>query len=148
MDVRLTQAEAEQLIDAIKKAVISALAAPEKGKKVDFDAKTIYETPSEMFVITIFRGKINRDKLSYTARIKIKNTILLELHINPSGKHSNPDGTLIEGSHWHVYKEGYDNHCAYVAEDVYSNDFVTNTLLFFEKFNIIDRPVITDQLEL
>lgn len=148
MDVRLTQAEAERLISALKKALINTLAAPEKGKTVDFDAKTIYETPSEMFVITIFRGRINRDKLSYAARIKIKNTILMELHINPSGKHSNPDGTIIEGSHWHVYKEGYDNHYAYVAEDVYSNDFVANTLLFFEKFNIIDRPVITDQLEL
>lgn len=73
---------------------------------------------------------------------------LSELHINPGSSHSNPDNTLIIGSHWHIYREGYDRKSAFPATDINDDDFVENTLLFFEKFIIISKPRINYQLEL
>lgn len=74
--------------------------------------------------------------------------MLLELHINPSNIHTNPDGEKITGSHWHIYSEEYGRLWAFVAEDIESENFVDNAIIFLEKFNVIERPTINFQLEL
>ena len=74
--------------------------------------------------------------------------MLLELHVNPGKTHVNPDGRKIIGSHWHVYSEEYGRRQAFPADDIHSDHFVDNTLLFMEKFNIIEKPSINYQLEL
>ena len=82
------------------------------------------------------------------ARIKKDGILLLELHVNPGKVHPNPDGSKIIGSHWHIYTEEYGRQFAIPAEDVQSDNFVKNTLLFLEKFNVIKQPNISFQLEL
>lgn len=74
--------------------------------------------------------------------------MLLELHINPGKVHINPDGEKIIGSHWHIYTEEFGRKQAFPAEDLQSDLFVKNTLLFMEKFNIIEKPTVNFQLEL
>lgn len=82
------------------------------------------------------------------ARIKKDGILLLELHVNPGKVHPNPDGSKIIGSHWHIYTEEYGRQFAIPAEDIKSDNFVENTLLFLKKFNVIKQPNISFQLEL
>lgn len=81
------------------------------------------------------------------ARIKKDGILLLELHINPGKVHPNPDGTKIIGSHWHIYTEEYGRQFAFPAENVQSDKFVENTILFLKRFNVIECPTINFQLE-
>ena len=143
---KLTQAEANRLIAMLKTTLCNEINFPERNSATEFDVQG--DTKQDLFTIKIFRSKIRYNKYTLGARIKKDGTILLELHINPSNPHSNPDNTIIIGSHWHVYKEGYDRKFAYPAADVNNDDFAENTLLFFEKFNIINKPQVNYQLEL
>lgn len=143
---KLTQEEANRLIKMLKSSLIDEINFPPKGKSIEFDAKG--DTKQDVFTVKIFRSKIKYNKYTFGARIRRDGIILLELHINPSNPHTNPDGTQIIGSHWHVYKEGYDRKFAYPAGNIKDDDFVDNTLLFFERFNLILKPKINYQLEL
>ena len=82
------------------------------------------------------------------ARIIKNGILLLELHINPSNIHINPDGEKITGNHWHLYSEEYGRLWAFPAEDIHSEQFTENTISFLNKFNVIDPPVIHYQPEL
>lgn len=130
----------------LKYTLVSEINFPSKGSSIEFNV--VGDKKQDIFAINIFRGKINRLKYNIGARI-IKNGILLmELHINPSNVHINPDGEKITGSHWHIYSEEYGRLWAYPAEDLDSERFVDNTISFLEKFNVIKQPTINFQLEL
>lgn len=74
--------------------------------------------------------------------------MLLELHINPSNIHCNPNGEKIKGSHWHIYDEIYGRQYAFPADNIESDNFLENTIEFLNKFNVIEQPQIHFQLEL
>lgn len=143
---KLTQEEAESLLNMLKKTLIAEIDFPSKGESLEFDV--IGETKKDVFTTRIYRGKINSYKYEIGARIKKDNIMLLELHINPSKPHLNPDGEKIIGSHWHIYTEKYGRCQAFLADDIHSETFVENTIMFMKKFNIIERPSINFQLEL
>ena len=143
---KLTQEEAERLLNMLKKSLIEEIAFPEKGQSVEFDV--IGSEKKDLFATRIYRGKINSTKYEIGARIKKDGIMLLELHVNPSTIHVNPDGEKIVGSHWHVYSEEYGRKQAFPADDIHSEHFVENAILFMEKFNIIEKPSINLQLEL
>ena len=69
------------------------------------------------------------------------------MHIGPGNRHTNPDGTIIEGSHWHIYSDQYGRTQAFPADDIESDRFVDNTIAFLEKFNVIEKPEVYFQLE-
>lgn len=143
---RITQDEANRLLNMLKHTLISEISFPTKGESIEFNV--IGDSKQDIFAVNIFRGKINHLKYNIGARI-IKNSImLLELHINPSNVHPNPDGEKIMGSHWHIYSEEYGRLWAFPAENIDSEEFVENTILFLEKFNVIERPTVNFQLEL
>nr|DAU77036.1 MAG TPA: hypothetical protein [Caudoviricetes sp.] len=146
MSKKLTQEEAERLINMLKNSLVSEIAFPEKGTAIEFDA--IGSTKQDHFTTRIYRGRINSTKYEIGARIKKDGIMLLELHINPGKVHINPDGEKIIGSHWHIYTEEFGRKQAFPAEDLQSDLFVKNTLLFMEKFNIIEKPTVNFQLEL
>lgn len=146
MSEKLTQEEAEQMLNMLKKTLTQSVNFPTKGTKIEFDL--VGDTKKDLFTTKIYRGKINREKYEIDARIKKNNILLLELHISPGKVHPNPDGTKIIGSHWHIYTEEYGRRFAYPAENLDSNKFVENTILFLEKFNVIEKPTINYQLEL
>lgn len=72
----------------------------------------------------------------------------MELHMNPTGVHRNPDGEKIRGSHWHIYTEEFGRSFAFLADDIQSDSFVENTIYFLTKFNVIEKPNVICQLEL
>lgn len=143
---KLTQEEAELLLEMIKCSLATEINFPSKGETEEFDV--IGKTKTDIFVINIFRGKINRLKYDLGARIKKNGISLMELHINPSNVHTNPNGEKLLGSHWHVYTEEHGRRLAFAAEDIEDENFVENTIDFLRKFSIIEQPEINYQLEL
>lgn len=143
---KLTQEEAESLLSMLKRALVDEITFPTKGNSLEFDV--LGDSKKDLFSTRIYRGKINPQKYEIGARIKKNGIMLLELHINPGKPHLNPDGEKIIGSHWHIYTEKYGRHQAFLAEDIYSENFVENTIIFMKKFNIVERPSINFQLEL
>lgn len=144
--VKITQSEAERLLSMTKRSLVAEVKFPSLGKEEEFDL--IGDTKKDIFAVNIFRGKINAFKYNIGARIKKNGILLLELHINPSNVHINPDGEKITGNHWHIYSEEYGRTWAFLAEDIDGDKFVENTIAFFIKFNIIEQPNLIFQLEL
>ncbi len=143
---KITQVEADRLLKMLKRALISEINFPTKGESVEFDV--VGDSKQDIFAINIFRGKINCLKYNISARIVRNSILLLELHINPSNVHPNPDGEKITGSHWHIYSEEYGRLWAFPAENIDSAEFVENTILFLKKFNVIESPTVNFQMEL
>ena len=143
---KLTNAEAHRLLEMTKRSLIAELNFPACGDEKEFDV--VGDTKKDIFAIKIYRGKIQPFKYNIGARIKKNGTMLLELHINPSNVHRNPDGEKICGSHWHIYTEEYGRTYAFPAEDVQEDAFVDNTIAFLTKFNVVEQPNINYQLEL
>lgn len=143
---KISQTEANRLLNMVKRTIASEISFPSKGKAEEFNV--VGDSKQDVFAVNIFRGKINRFKYNIGARIVKNGIMLLELHINPSNIHTNPDGEKITGSHWHIYSEEYGRFWAFVAEDIESENFVDNTIIFLKKFNVIERPTINFQLEL
>ena len=143
---KITQEEAERLLNMVKKTLSSSINFPGMGEEIEFELSG--NTKKDLFITKIYRGRINHKKYEIGARIKKNNILLLELHISPGKVHPNPDGTKIVGSHWHIYTEEYGRRFAYPAEDLESENFIENTILFLNKFNVIEKPTINYQLEL
>lgn len=139
----ISQEEAERLICMLKDALVQAFEFPLMGNKREFEVEGI--DSKDLFIISIYRGNINSLKYNISARIKLNNILLMELHINDTGVHLNPDGSKIKGSHWHIYSEKYGRKEAFPAEDFRSDDFVENTIAFLNKFNVINKPKIVYQ---
>ena len=110
--------------------------------------EVVGDMPQDLFVINIYRGAIQSKKVNIGARIKKNNIMLLELHLSPTNVHCNPDGEKIKGSHWHIYSEEHGGLKAYPASDITSDDFVNNTITFLNRFNVIEKPTIQDQLKM
>lgn len=146
MEGKLTQDEAIKLLQMLKKTLVKDIGSPVKGDATEFDV--VGKTKRILFTIRLYRGKINPNKYEIGARIKKDGILLLELHINPGKPHKNPDGTKLIGSHWHIYTEKYYRRYAIPADDIDSDDFIENTLAFFEMFNLITTPFISCQSEL
>lgn len=144
--VKLTQTEANSLLEMTKRSLIAEINFPTRGETKEFDV--LGDTKKDVFSINIFRAKINPFKYNVGARIKKNGIMLLELHINPTNVHPNPDGEKIIGSHWHIYTEEYGRAFAFPAEDIENEKFVENTIAFLIKFNVVEKPNILFQLEL
>lgn len=136
--IKITQEEAEKLLQMLKNTLVDEIQFPSAGKSIEFNVEG--ETKEDIFVINIFRGKINRLKYNIGACVMKNGIVLLELHINPSNRHPNPDGELITGNHWHIYSEKYGLKWAFPADDINSEDFEKNTISFLIKFNVIEKP--------
>lgn len=143
---QLKQEEIEQLLRALKKALVESINFPKKGQSEEFEVRAL--TNNEIFKIRIYRGNVNRNKYNFAAIIERYSVPILELHIGPGNRHTNPDGTLVEGNHWHIYSETYGRAQAFPADDVENEKFIDNTIAFLDEFNVIEKPEIYYQLEL
>ncbi len=146
MSEKLTQDEADELLNMLKKTMLDSINFPQMGKSIEFDV--IGASKKDMFTIKIYRGTIDREKYDTGARIKKNDIPLLELHINKNKIHLNPDGSKIVGPHWHIYTEEYGRRMAFPAENIESDKFIENTMMFLDRFNVIEKPSINYQLEL
>lgn len=108
------------------------------------EACAVLGDDGEKFTIAVFKGAINADRHSMSARITRLGVPLLRLCVNGS-THTNPDGERISGTHWHIYKEGEDDWNAQTA-DIESPDFVNDTIRLLDRFNVIRRPDFQEKL--
>ncbi|OUQ37188.1 hypothetical protein [Faecalibacterium sp. An122] len=98
---KLTNEEAHRLLEMTKRSLVAEVGFPSCGGEEEFDV--IGDTKKDVFAVKIYRGRIKPFKYNIGARIRKNGTMLLELHINPTTIHYNPDGKKICGSHWHIY---------------------------------------------
>ncbi|PJM79971.1 DUF6978 family protein [Bifidobacterium scaligerum] len=139
----LSQDEADRLITTTKHAVEQVFKMPMAGEhNAEFHVQS--DDDGEDFIIAVYQGTLNKDRHSMSARITRLGIPLLRLCVNGS-THRNPDGTQIGGTHWHIYKEGEDDWNAYPA-DIDSPDFVKDTILLLDKFNVIRKPLFQESL--
>jgi len=101
----------------------------------------------DVFVVNIERKGINAGGASYQGRTRHSGIILMRLDINPTGVHYNPDGEKILGTHIHIYTEEHEMAMA-IPFDVNNKDLYQLCYTFFDRFNIIDKPKIKQQLTL
>lgn len=145
-DVVLKQEVAEQLIALTKDSIESTFKMPDAGER----NKQFYvegdDNEGTIFTIALYRGIHNPMRHQISARISANGIPLLRLCVN-SSPHHNPDGTRISGTHWHVYREGFDTSVAYEA-DIASASFVGDTILLLDKFNVIKKPSFQGELPL
>lgn len=143
--IKLTDDEARELIGLTKNTLINQIEFPTSGKTTEFIVQN--SNTGKLFIISIYRGKRNKYKYNIVARIRIDNITLMELHINPTGVHSNPDGSKIQGNHWHIYSQQYGRKMAVKADKLDSEKFIDNTILLLRRFNVIEIPTIIAQIE-
>ena len=66
----------------------------------------------------------------------------MRLDVNPSIPHTNPNDTVVVGSHLHRYIEGVGSKTA-VPYDTGNMSFADCCVWFFEQFHVVDYPEIT-----
>ncbi len=107
----LTQNEADFLLNMHKLLTDNGIVNfPKTGEAKSLDL--ISEDGKEKFIIDINRkSTIKIKKCTYQKRYRTY-IILLRLDIEGS-PHTNPDGEVILGAHFHIYKEGFGDAWAY-----------------------------------
>ncbi|EDP10807.1 DUF6978 family protein, partial [Amedibacillus dolichus] len=63
--------------------------------------------------------------------------------------HRNPNGTVLNGPHLHIYKEEYyytNTNLPYAIEfDINDPSLMENCIAFLKEFNVIEYPVLIEQ---
>lgn len=133
----LSQQEVDELLTMIKILKHNGpLEFPEPGKALKMDA--VGEENNEKFIIDVNRKGQIKIRCTYQTRYG-KSIILLRIDL-VGGKHINPDGTIVECPHIHIYREGYEDRWAYPLKDVIDiqNSFdLIEVLLKFLEYNKI-----------
>jgi hypothetical protein len=145
MAIRLTQKEADMLIEMLKKTIEKEISFPSSKGRVEFDV--LGDRREDIFAVNISRKGINAAGTSYQGRVRTSGTILMRLDVNPTAVHPNPDGEKIIGTHLHIYTEEHDMAYA-TAFDIENKDLYQLCHSFFERFHIVEPPNVTQQLEL
>ena len=137
----LTQAEADRLIDMLKRAVKTEIYFPSQKGKVTFNV--VGDSRSDEFVINIDRKGKAAEKCTYQGRVYYNNQVLMRLDIDPNGMHTNPppSNEIIRGNHLHIYSEKYDMTYA-IPFDIENKDLYSLCYTFFEKFHIVEPPTV------
>lgn len=130
---QLSQQEADRLIALIKETVDTMLRLPAAGQKHRRFSVIATDGP-EVFDIQPYQGALEPQKQHFTALLDTPKIRLMHLCIN-GRKHRNPDGTVIGGTHLHIYREGFSDSYA-IPIDITSPDFADNLMFFLKEFNV------------
>ncbi len=141
-EINLTQAEAEQFIEAAKHRVDDRVwDYPDRGEKNSIPL--VAPLRKEQFLLDMYRGSINLKKVAYQERVR-KSIVLLRLDLG-TAPHRNPDGEEIPPLHLHRYREGFGDKWAFpLPDDCFKdlNDLYQTLKDFMEFCNIVKPPVI------
>lgn len=137
----LTQAEADALISMLKHTVEAVIDMPPQKGGVSFTV--VGERRNDEFTVNIDRKGKAAEKCTYQGRVQQSNQVLLRLDIDPSGKHTNPgpDAEVIHGNHLHIYSENFEMKYA-IPFDIGDKDLHNLCYTFFEKFHIVEYPIV------
>jgi len=97
---------------------------------------------SDNFILDYTRNNFEIKKYSINKRYR---TTIVLLRYCSSGKHTNPGGVVIDGPHFHYYKEGFEDKYAfdpqiYGIDPTLAIDGILRKLLVF--FNVQNLPTI------
>ena len=95
----------------------------------------------EKFYLDVWRGGLNLGKYTQQNRAR-KICILVRIDIGGS-PHLNPDQSIIQCPHIHLYKEGFDDKWAYPLDNyivVNTNDIVETFIQFSSYCNVKNIP--------
>ena len=145
MAIRLTQKEADTLIEMLKKTVKKEITFPITKGRVEFDV--LGDRKEDVFAVNISRKGINAAGATYQGRVRTSGAILMRLDVNPTTAHCNPDGEKINGTHLHIYTEEHDMSVA-MPFDIENKDLYELCYSFFERFRIIEPPDVIYQIRL
>ena len=143
MPIRLTQKEADMLIDMLKKTVEKVISFPGTKGRVEFDV--LGDRKEDIFAVNISRKGINAAGATYQGKVRTSGAILMRLDVNPTAIHCNPNGEKIKETHLHIYTEEHDMGLA-IPFDVGNKDLYELCYSFFERFNIIEPPSVINRL--
>ena len=145
MAIKLTQKEADMLIDMLKKTADKEIEFPSGKGRIEFNV--VGDKREDIFAINISRKGINAGGATYQGRARISGVILMRLDVNPTAVHLNPDGEKITETHLHIYSEEYGDVWA-IPFDVENKSLYDLCFTFFERFNIIEPPMVQYQMPL
>ncbi len=69
----------------------------------------------DIFLLDFYRGSFELTKYTYNNRYR--QSIIL-LRYDSKGRHTNPDGELLDGPHVHIYREGFNDKFAFPISEV------------------------------
>ena len=141
-DINISQQEADALIK-IEKNVTSCkvFVFPTQINPEKIDIPLLSVDEREEFILSIRRKQLILEKQNHQLRVR-KSIILLRLDIN-GPTHTNPDGTIISGSHLHIYREGFGDKWAYdIPAEKFNNlsDVYQTAMDFMDYCNINKKP--------
>ncbi len=111
----ITQAEFNYLISQDKEFEDLSNPVSLGPAPIQWTRKIIAPVTKELFLLDFYRGSVELTK--YTLNSRYRQTIIL-LRYDNGGRHTNPDGTLFEGPHVHIYREGYNDKFAFPISEI------------------------------
>lgn len=97
----------------------------------------------DMFILDYYVGAIALTKFTYNKRYR---KIIAILRFDSSGRHTNPDGQVFDGSHVHIYRENYGDKWAFpIIEIGISNEMIEKASVlesFLQYCNVVNYPQI------
>lgn len=102
---------------------------------VDIDEWIIDDDGEFEYGLHAYRGLKKETRFSISLRFKENNHHIIRIDTNPSNRHQNPDGTIITGSHLHIYNNDFlkKDRIAIPIEDTNFPN-VTTLMEAFEEF--------------
>ena len=137
----LTEEEAVELIRLLKDALDKRFLMPSGGERGK-GFNVISQSTEDEFRISLYRGKIDYGKHSINVSAVEGGSTLMRLCVG-GHPHTNPDGSVIAGTHLHVYHEGFDDRIA-VPMTITSPNFIDDTLMILTRFHVVEHPQLID----
>ncbi len=140
----LTQLEANILITMRKTFINRGTILIPPG--IDETHELIGDDKREQFLFDLWRGTLRLSKLKFQTRGH-KVIVLVRLDID-GAPHTNPDGTELNGSHLHLYQEGYEDKWAVPLshDDFRSTSNIRQTFEDFCRYCNIETLPFQDSL--
>ncbi len=136
----LTQVEADTLLQMPKIFVQSDPIEFSLIEPMDYERELRSIDRREGFLLTVERGNRNRLRLKYQTRAR-RVIVLARLELN-GPRHKNPPecpykpGVWINGTHLHLYREGFDDKVAYELHEApgWEDGSLTDGIVALEQF--------------
>ena len=128
----LSQSDADSLI-AMPKVYAGPPAialSPGASDQYDVNGNLGLLVPEEKFILDLGRGRRKTIKLKFQTRAR-KIVTLVRLDLN-GAPHTNPDGEVIDGTHVHLFREGYGDRWAQPVDPAQFSDPSDLTVSFRE----------------
>jgi hypothetical protein len=136
----LTQAEADELLLMPKVFLDETPIEFSLGQPMYYDWSLRSADRREEFLLTIERGRRKRIRLKYQTRAR-RVIVLARLELN-GPRHKNPPdspykpGEWIDGTHLHLYREGFEDRVAFTLADAprWTDPTLTDGIPALEQF--------------